>query len=837
MKKKNNYSYLWGHRALVLILGMMALWLSYLPQTQQLDDWLFELYTQVLPEENLPSQTVLVTIDDLLSPSSGTLSHSRLAALIDSLDAARVAAIGLLQPLIPQQDEEELKQLAGLIATTSTRDRAGLQQQLIKLQGDQQLVRALEKSSRVVLVAGTSAVNENQCWLPESQAALTVTPSKQHYPAGIIQSPEKPVGIHYFADTTFTRAAAASGSFCQPSDKGPVPLVLNSDQGYIPGFILQLQILKVHAQQTTYLLDNQAVVTGDAVYNTGPGYRLYMHPDVNTTDTIRNFTATELIGADNNINFLVDKVVFIGLAGDGLNDDSYPLISGLPPQPVNEVYLRMSHAIDSLSAQRYYSSPEWLYAAQRAGIIAVLLYLLVLPQRFHGLFGVVINFIIVIVLANMTLMFMLSKNSWVPLSTIILLLMVASFILLLRHRITSLLVLLRHETAVAYRELAHNYQTQGQLDTAYEYLSRCPVDKTIAEPLYHLGMDYERRRQFSKAMSVYSLLAQFLPGYRDIDARTEKLSAMPTYFPQSETAAGNAAMATMIMDDVMIARPVIGRYEIERELGRGAMGMVYVGKDPKIGRVVAIKTLALADEFEQSHLDEVKRRFYQEAETAGQLNHPAIVTIYDVGEEHDLAYIAMDFIKGKSLDYYTRADSLLPIAEVFDIGIVIAEALDYAHNRKVVHRDVKPANMMYDRDNRLLKVTDFGIACLTDHSKTRTGTVLGSPFYMSPEQIAGHRVDGRSDLFSLAVTLYQLLTGHLPFSADSLATLMYRISNDRPASIRSLRKDLPSCLTHFMNRALEKNVVDRFQTGTAFADALYNCAERAQLVADMRVRR
>jgi serine/threonine-protein kinase len=186
----------------------------------------------------------------------------------------------------------------------------------------------------------------------------------------------------------------------------------------------------------------------------------------------------------------------------------------------------------------------------------------------------------------------------------------------------------------------------------------------------------------------------------------------------------------------------------------------------------------------------------------------------------------MDYITGDSLDQHVREEELLPIDQVFAIGIQVAEALGYAHEQKVVHRDVKPGNIIYDHDKGQLKVTDFGIACLTDNSKTRTGTVLGSPFYMSPEQIAGKKVDGRSDLFSLGVTLYQLFSGRLPFDGDSLTNLMYQITNEKPRGIRKIRPELPACLTRLINKALDKDPGKRFDDGQAMADALRRCAEK-----------
>lgn len=271
---------------------------------------------------------------------------------------------------------------------------------------------------------------------------------------------------------------------------------------------------------------------------------------------------------------------------------------------------------------------------------------------------------------------------------------------------------------------------------------------------------------------------------------------------------------------------MLGRYKIDSELGRGAMGMVYLGHDPKIGRTVAIKTMSLAQEFEAEKLEDVKQRFFREAETAGRLNHPNIVTIYDVGEDQELSYIAMDYLKGGDLLEYCKADSLLPAVEVFDIMITVAEALEYAHEQKVVHRDIKPGNIIYDPEEKVVTVTDFGVACLTDTSKTKTGTILGSPSYMSPEQLAGSKVDGRSDLFSLGVSFYQMLAGELPFVADSLASLMYKITNEKHPDIRMFKPDLPSCVSQIINKALHKDIERRFQSGEQMAKALTRCRDR-----------
>ncbi len=253
------------------------------------------------------------------------------------------------------------------------------------------------------------------------------------------------------------------------------------------------------------------------------------------------------------------------------------------------------------------------------------------------------------------------------------------------------------------------------------------------------------------------------------------------------------------------------------------MGTVYLGKDPRINRVVAIKTLTLG-QFEETELVQVRERFFREAETAGRLSHPNIVTIYDAGEEHDLAFIAMELLEGKDLTNWVKPDQPLPVAWVVDIVAKVADALDYAHRQGVVHRDIKPANIMYHEASKSIKVTDFGIARVTASSRTKTGIVLGTPSYMSPEQIAGKHVDGRSDLFSLAVMLFEMLTTKQPFTGDSLATLMFQITAGAHPDALSLRTDLPACLRGLFDKALAKNPDERYQTGIEFRDALLACA-------------
>jgi len=288
----------------------------------------------------------------------------------------------------------------------------------------------------------------------------------------------------------------------------------------------------------------------------------------------------------------------------------------------------------------------------------------------------------------------------------------------------------------------------------------------------------------------------------------------------SRAAAARAAVPGPSAPD----RATLGRYRVDRQIGRGSMGAVYLGHDPKIGRQVAIKTMALSQEFDGPGLVEARERFFREAETAGRLQHRDIVTIFDAGEDRDLAYIAMEYLKGHDLQAHTTPSNLLPVRSVLQIVARVADALAYAHRQGVVHRDIKPANVMIDPTANTVKVTDFGIARITDSSRTRTGMVLGTPSFMSPEQMAGRRVDGRSDLYSLGVMLFQLLAGRLPHHAESMAKLMYQIANEPAPDIRSLRPDLPAALADVVSLALEKRPEVRYADGRQLATDLRTVA-------------
>ncbi len=266
----------------------------------------------------------------------------------------------------------------------------------------------------------------------------------------------------------------------------------------------------------------------------------------------------------------------------------------------------------------------------------------------------------------------------------------------------------------------------------------------------------------------------------------------------------------------------IGKYLIERELGRGAMGIVYQGKDPLIERIVAIKTIR-KDLLDNTNEATLFQRFKQEAQAAGRLNHQNIVAVYEYGEDQDLAYIAMEFLKGKELKYYLEEiNTRFSLDEIQTIMTQLLSAIAYSHRNGVVHRDLKPANIIViddHHDHLQIKITDFGIARLDTSSLTQTGAVMGTPCYMSPEQFQGQRVDGRSDIFSAGVILYQLLTGEKPFTG-ALTTVMMKIIQETPCRPSLLNLQVPPALDFVVQKAMAKTPTGRYASADEFLNAL-----------------
>lgn len=345
-----------------------------------------------------------------------------------------------------------------------------------------------------------------------------------------------------------------------------------------------------------------------------------------------------------------------------------------------------------------------------------------------------------------------------------------------------------------------DFLAAGRLEPAFAEFRRCNPSETVAAVMYKLSLAFEQQAKPERAEAVLEWMKRTHGTSKKGEQKSRKLNGVPQR---------------------------LGRYVIEKRIGKGAMGAVYQAKDPRINRPVALKAIPIEEEFEDEELKEARLRFYREAESAGRLTHPNIITVFDAGEDKGLAYIAMEYASGISLRNFTDPKKLLAPKRALELAALTAEALDYAHNQGVIHRDIKPANLIYNPKEGSLKISDFGVARITDNNRTKTGIVLGTPMYMSPEQLGAENLTGLSDLFSLGVTLYELLVGEVPFRATNIAVLMTKITTEDPAPVSSRRAGIPPSVDAVLAKALAKNPTQRFSCGAEMAIALRNCARVA----------
>ncbi|MCG8432637.1 MAG: serine/threonine-protein kinase [Gammaproteobacteria bacterium] len=621
-------------------------------------------------------------------------------------------------------------------------------------------------------------------------------------------------------------AAAIGHLILQPDIDGALrfePLAIQYYDVFFPSFSLAVAARSLNLTPADIQVRlGEGVQLGGLQIDTNPDLLMYnyYYPDDAAQPAFQVDSFFDIFTGRVPVEKYRDKIVLIGATALGLGDSF-----ATPVSPSMAPVMAVAHTISSILQEDFFTRPPWAELAELAIFLVLGLYVILMLPRLKAGMAALITLVLFGALFGAEIILLSSQNMWLQLVVPALFLITAHVVITVKlFRVTEKIKIRSEaEGAESNKMLALAFQGQGQLDMAFEKFRKCPMDDSLMDSLYNLALDYERKRQHNKAGAVYTYMAEYDAGFRDLQQRMKRSKVLEETVMLGGAGATTAG-GTLLLDGDEIQKPMLGRYQVEKELGKGAMGVVYLGRDPKINRVVAIKTMALSQEFEADEVEEVKERFFREAETAGRLNHPSIVTIYDAGEEHDLAYIAMEFLKGKDLTKNVKTHNLLPAPAVFKLIADAADALDFAHAQNVVHRDIKPANMMYEADANKLKITDFGIARITDSSKTKTGMVLGTPSYMSPEQLSGKKVDGRSDLFSLGVTFYQLLTGQLPFQADSMATLMYKIANEEHGAVTVLRPDLPACIDAIINKALEKDVAKRYQVGAEFAKDVRACA-------------
>jgi serine/threonine-protein kinase len=516
-----------------------------------------------------------------------------------------------------------------------------------------------------------------------------------------------------------------------------------------------------------------------------------------------------------------DKIVIVGPIAPGIGDRFVtPVSSSLPGIEI------IANSVSNILKEQFFVRPQWITLVELVLILLFGLYISFFLPRLKAGTGALITLILFLFYGTAGTVLLFRSNLWLKITPQLVLLILGYILVVSRQFLITEKTKEKVEadSVETNKALGLSFQQQGLLDLAFEKFRKCPMEEPgVKDLLYNLGLDYERKRQFNKALAAYNLIVEDGSRFKDLTERVPKLKGAEStmIFGISGTHPGDIGATIAEMD----TKPTLGRYEISGELGRGAMGVVYKGIDPTIHRTVAIKTIRLS-EFEEGELAEIKKRFFREAESAGLLNHPNIVSIYDAGEEHDLAYIAMEYLQGEDLVKFTRKENQLPLTDVLQIIAQVADALDYAHGKEVVHRDIKPANIMRLMESGTVKVTDFGIARITSSSKTRTGVVLGTPSYMSPEQVSGKKIDGRSDIFSLGVVLFEMLASRKPFLSDDITSLMFQISKEPHPSIKEINPKVPPVVEKIIDKALSKDVEQRYQKAGLMAAHLRQVLEK-----------
>lgn len=814
---------------------------------RQFDNAAFDLGVKFSSPRLASPDVVVVAIDDTSLDQLGAWPWPRdiLADIVRRISLTKPAVIGLALPFDKKQSSPGLEYIQQLKTLFSQDKRSYNQSARVlldraenNLDTDNLLLTAFRNAGRVVLALP---------YQPASKKDFGRTPELNNYlkryelkrVTGIPQplswwkslwaeNPVPQADVIYPPVKELARFVGAIGhvelGVGDISTFRSEPLVLQYGEHYLPSFSLMLAIRNSNKSTRDIKVDlKQGVRMDNELVRTDKQLRVYprFYQGKDNREAFKIISASDIYNNRVMPSSLRDKIVIVGIT-TRQHTKIIPTALGKPMAPA----LLTAHTVSSLVNGEQYHFLDDTKLIQILCYLLVALYLILLLPRLRLTTGLVVSVLLLIGFINAHFITMIANATWLPLMIPAFALVIGHFLIGFKHLFEQSFSGVTQELSAANLSLGQSFHEQGQLDQAYEKYRKCAKTSDALHSLYNLGLDYERKRQLNKAISVFKYIESFDPKYSDVAERIGRNKEASDALVFGGGAKKTNMSGTLILSSPGIQKPTIGRYSIDEEIGRGAMGMVYLGHDPKIGRTVAIKTMMLSQEFEGDKLEDVKRRFFREAETAGRLDHPNIVTIYDVGEDQDLSYIAMDYIKGKPLSDYCKADNLLSAEEVFDVIAKVTEGLDYAMSHNVVHRDIKPANIIYDRETRAVKITDFGVACLTDVSKTKTGTILGSPSYMSPEQLAGKKVDGRSDLFSLGISFYQLLTGELPFIGESMASLMYKIANEKHPDIRMFRPDLPACTSTIMNKALHKEVEKRFQTGERMANALERCQER-----------
>ncbi len=824
LKKRGNF---WRADWFVGVLVVIAVFLVH-QSTNFIESLDNRLYDFGLTQANKkPSdQIAIIAIDDQSIQNIGRWPWSRdiQAKIIEQISSGKPKAIvNSIFYFEPQQEralpyfqriEKALENLPK--GTEPAIDEIGkvVSEAKVQLDADAQLAAALAKAGNVV-----GAVN----MLPGDARARPDKPLSAVTTKNLIQAPSgfgaQAAGIIEPIDQLAASMAAVGAANKIFDFDGAIrqePLLTDFFGQSVPSMPLQaaLKGLNLTVADVKVLPDEPAIQLGKLKIGTSEEAQMrpFYYADRDGKPAFSYDSAFDVVSGKVPPGKYAGKVVLFGPTAAGVGVE-FPTPLGRGMTPLEQT----AHVTSSLLSEHFVTAPWWTASLKYLAVLLVAAYLIVLLPRLSAGAGAITTSVIFIVLLVSSFTLLTQASKWLDLMLPAALLLIGHLALTTKRFLVAEegKVKSDEESAETNRMMGLAMAGQGRLDEAFDRYRRVPASSALLDNLGNLALDFERKRQFNKAQAVYEHMASLDKNHKGLQDKLNRAKNLSETVILGGTSAHPGG--TMLLDGGGVEKPMLGRYQVEKELGKGAMGVVYLGKDPKIGRVVAIKTMALSQEFDGDELTDARERFFREAETAGRLQHPNIVTIYDAGEEHDLAYIAMEFLKGKDLLDFCKQTNLLPIDRVVSIVERVAGALAYAHQNSVVHRDIKPANVMYEHNSNIVKVTDFGIARITDSSKTKTGLVLGTPSFMSPEQIAGKKVDGRSDLYSLGVMLFQMLSGVLPFRGDSMAELMYKIANEDAPDIRIIRPEIPQKLADVVARSLAKRPDGRYQDGEQFA--------------------
>ena len=835
-------NFLKRHPGLFLGLGIMILFLGLWFVRFQFIDTLelkyYDVMMKLRGEPDAESDIVMVDIDEDSIEKLGRWPWPRslLSTGIRKINEGKPRVIGLNLLLTEAEISEGLRELESLEATfgknllkkTGGEGKAFLQElqdAQVRLDNDKKLAEALQAAGNVVLPiffkesAVVGEMNE------EPDPALMAQSIQNVQNEGGFSVPRGNEIVLPIA--SFFEVAKGIGHFNLSYDMDGTArrerLLYEYNGLYFPSYTLRVASIFLNMPIQDIRADlGTAVYLGSKVEVPTTLYSEMLISFKGPRNSFRSFSYFDVINDKIPASVFKNKLVLVSPSAAGIMN---PLSTPTDPtMPVGEF---SAHTIWAILNKAFIQKPPWTELAELIMIVIVGIIIAFVLPRLKALFSGIVFAALLLLFIGGTAFAFVSGGTWIPSMYPLIELIIGyigvvslSYFVTEAHRDK-----VEGESAETNRMLGLSFQSQGMLDMAFDKLRRVPVDDEMKDILYNLALDYERKRQFNKAAAVYEYIEKNDSKFKDVTARKKKLLQASETMVFGDNFLSGDTHGNGLMETGTDTKPTLGRYEVERQLGKGAMGIVYLGKDPRINRTTAIKTFRFADEYDASEIKGLKEKFFREAESAGTLSHPNIVTIYDAGDEQDLAYIAMEYLEGEDLEKYTKKENLMPMRKVIGYMADIAGGLAYAHERGIVHRDIKPANIMLLK-NDMVKITDFGIARITATSQTQTGIVKGTPYYMSPEQFSGEKVDGRSDIFSLGVMMYQLMTGRLPFYADNPAALMNKIMNEPHQDPKKFNPRIVKPVITVLNNALIKNRDKRYQKASLMCTHLRQIGKR-----------